>query len=156
MLWWVLACAEADVERPACDEVGELAAAVAPAGLEYDEFADGDAIPYGTPPQGGSPYSPLHVRTTGLADLGDGASVRLVAHHRDSEVLLGDTTYELRLVCANVGDDAGSWVGSDLHQRFDGYDLERLDGLEVRITATVADLVGGSVTGSLTGVLTRM
>lgn len=156
MLWWGLACAGADVERPACDDVGELAAAVAPAGVDYDEVTEGDAILYGTPPQGGSPYSPFHVRTTGLADLGDGATVRLIAEDIDGDVLLGDTTYELRLVCANVGDDAGSWVGSDLHQRFDGYDLDGLDGREVRITATVADLVGGTVSDSLIGVLTRM
>ncbi|MSQ04034.1 MAG: hypothetical protein EXR71_19465 [Myxococcales bacterium] len=156
MLWLALACAGTEPERPACDDVGEVAATVAPAGVSYDAVADGDALGYGTPPQGGSPYSPFHVRTTGLAALGEGASVRLVAQDLDGDVVLGDTTYELRLVCANVGDDAGSWVGSDLHQRFDGYDLDGLEGREVRITATVADLAGGSVSDSLIGVLTRM
>ncbi len=156
MFWFFFACAGPEVARPACDDVGDRAAAVAPAGVAYDDLAEGDPLPYGTPPQGGSPYSPFHVRTSGLVDLGEGASVRLVAEDIDGDVLLGDTTYELRMVCANVGDDAGSWVGSDLHQRFDGYDLDGLEGREVRITATVADRVGGSVSDSLIGVLTRM
>ncbi len=151
LLWW--GCAAGPAPTP-CEAVGADEATIVPAGA--DDFVDGDALPYGRPPQGGSPYSPYRVGVGGLEGLGDGASVRLEAYDLDEDLVLGDTTYELRLVCANVGDNAGRWVGSDLHQRFDGFELEDLDGRNARVTATVTDLSGNSVAAWLEGVLTPM
>lgn len=154
MLLWLVACAER--EPIPCEATGALFAELAPADVDYADFVTGDPLRYGRPPQGGSPYSPYRVRSSGLADLGEGAAVRLQAHDLDADVPLGDTTYELQLLCANVGDNAGLWVGSDLHQRFDGFELDDLEGRRTRITATVTDLDGLSVSASIEGVLERM
>lgn len=159
MLGWLLllvACVDAPTELPPCETVGDPDLEVAPSDLDFGAFTDGDPLYYGTPPQGGAPYSPFHARATGLAGLDDGAVVDLSAVDRDDGAALGAITYDVRFVCANVGASAGTWVGSDLHLRFEGWALEDLAGRRAELTVEVSDLAGTSVAATLDGVLTQM
>lgn len=156
LLLIVLAACAAPPEPAPCDAVGEPGLEAAPADVEFGDFSTGDAFLYGTPPQGGSPFSPFHARVSGVSDLDEGASINLHAVDASEDTLLGDTTYELRLVCANVGESSGQWLGTDLHQRFDGWALEDLAARTMRLTLTVTNQAGDEVETSLEGVLTPM
>lgn len=136
--------------------MGDPALEVAPSDLDFGVFQPGDALDYGTPPQGGAPYSPYHLRTTGLQDPGEGVVVDLWAVDTDDGSDLGSVQYDVRLICANVGDSAGWWVGSDVHMRFEGWSLDDLEGRSAELGVEVSDLHGGSVSTSIDGVLTRM
>ncbi len=143
-------------DRAPCDTLGDPGLEIAPADVDFGDFQAGDPLLYGNPPQGGAPYSPFHARVTGVPDLDDGASITLHAVDPTDDALLGDTPYEVRLVCANVGDSAGQWLGTDLHQRFNGWTLDDLEGRTMDLTLTIANQAGDGVEASLQGVLTRM
>lgn len=149
------ACAVAP-DRAPCDTLGDPGLEVAPADVDFGAFEDGDPFLYGTPPQGGAPYSPFHARVSGVADLDDGADVTLHAVDAADGTLLGETPYAVRLVCANVGESAGQWLGTDLHQRFDGWSLDDLEGRTMDLTLTITNQAGDSVDTTLEGRLTRM
>ena len=117
-------------------------------------LVDGAAISYGTPPQGGAPYAPFRLRTAGFEDTRDGLTVDMVATDGDTGALLGEATYVHFVTCANVGDNAGHYVGGELHMRFPGFTLEELEGRPVEVTITVEDVFGANVDSSVTGVLT--
>lgn len=151
---WLLACA-AEVPVPPCEEPEDPHLDIAPADLEFGDFVPGDILWYGTPPQGGAPYSPFHARAGGMSNLDEGVHVVLAARDADG-ITLGDVAYDVRFVCANVGDSAGSWVGSDLHLRFFDWSLEDLEGRSADVTITVTDQAGTSLEADLTGVLTLL
>jgi hypothetical protein len=155
-LWLVLACAPEPVELPPCEESADPGLDVAPSDLDFGVFQDGDPLLYGTPPQGGAPFSPFHARASGLDSLDEGSKVTLRAMDSDDGSNLGSIDYDVRFVCANVGDAAGSWVGSDLHLRFEGWSLEDLAGRSAEVTMTVTDLDGDSIEAALEGRLTLM
>lgn len=153
-MWWLVACA-AEVPLPPCEEPGEPHLEVAPSDLDFGEFTDGDALWYGTPPQGGAPYSPFHARAGGMTKLDEGVHVVLAAADVDGTTL-GDVAYDVRFVCANVGDSAGSWVGSDLHLRFFDWSLADLEGRTADVTIRVTDQTGTTLDADLTGLLTLL
>ena len=96
---------------------------------------DGIEIETGIPPQGGAPYARFRVRVAHV-DLSDGAEVAVQLF--DSEdAWIGGAEVMARFVCANVGDNADHWVTPEVHVRFDGRTLEALDGVPVRIEASV-------------------
>lgn len=76
-----------------------------------------DVLLYGTPPQGGAPYAPLYVRLRGVPE---SASTHFELSCTDAQTgeVLGLSTYDPTLLCANAGPHAGWWVGSSLHLRF--------------------------------------
>ncbi|NCG18873.1 MAG: hypothetical protein GWP91_07670 [Rhodobacterales bacterium] len=98
----------------------------------------------GIPPQGGAPYAPFGVRTRGISRDPEGLLIDLTAHHTTSGDLLGEASYTQRMICGNVGESAGFWVGSELHMRFYDYDIETLHGSEVEINITVSNQGGDS------------
>ena len=113
----------------------ELGLEVAPPGGDYGDLTDGGELWTGIPPQGGAPYSPFRVRLEGPADLFDGIDVRMAVTEGDEVV--ADDTIPMRLVCANVGESAGRWVGSEVHLIYTGHSLEDLSGRDVNVTVTV-------------------
>jgi hypothetical protein len=152
----LLACAPDPVEQTPCEEVGAPGLDLAPSDLDFGAFDDGDSLLYGTPPQGGAPYSPFKARASGIDGLDETTVVNLHAVDLDDGSELGDISYDVRFVCANVGDAAGSWVGSDLHLRFEGWSLEDLAGRSAEITMTVTAQSGDEIDAALAGLLTLM
>lgn len=122
---------------------------------DYGEHTTGDPVMCGHPPQGGAPYAPFRLRITGL-DGAAGLFVDMVATDTDTGAVLGSGSFEQRFTCANVGDDAGAYVGAELHMRFDGYDLEQLPGHEAEVEITVEDAEGQVLSTTLSGPLTLM
>jgi hypothetical protein len=103
---------------------------------------DGDPLWFGLPPQGGVPYAPFRFRIDGLNAAERGTSVSVVATDADSGERLGDIELVHRFVCANVGEDAGSYVAGEIHLRFWDYRLKELDGRTAEVVATVEDSLG--------------
>jgi hypothetical protein len=127
-----------------------------PAYLDVAHALDGwgldeTEIGCGIPPQGGAPYARFRLRIGDL-DLSDGGTVQLRLTDRDSGEQLGGAELPMGFVCANVGDDADHWVGSEVHARFDGFTVEELLGRRVAVEATVVSDTE-SVTTSGTGTL---
>lgn len=151
-----LGCGPEPAPPPPCEDIGAPGLELTPAGVDFGAFVDGGPLLYGTPPQGGAPYSPFNARASGLVDLDEGAHVRMWAVDTDDGADLGAAAYDLRFVCANVGDAAGWWVGSELHLRFEGWELDALEGRSAEVTVEVSDLSGAAVQASVEGVLTRM
>ena len=157
MIIFALACAGADPhEQTPCEELGSPGVELAPSDLEFGDFHDGDPLLYGTPPQGGAPYSPFKARASGMDGLDETTVVNLHAADLDDGTELGDISYDVRFVCANVGAAAGSWVGSDLHLRFQGWSLEDLAGRSAEVTMTVTTANGDEQDTALEGLLTLM
>jgi hypothetical protein len=157
MILLALACTDPDaLEQTPCEELGSPGLELAPSDLDWGEFEDGDPLLYGTPPQGGAPYSPFKARASGLDGLDETTVVNLHAVDLDDGATLGDVSYDVRFVCANVGVAAGSWVGSDLHLRFNGWSLDALAGRSAEVTMTVTTPGGDEVDAALEGVLTLM
>jgi len=156
-MWWALALACApDPEPPPCEDLAAPELQLTPAGVEFGAFVDGGPLLYGTPPQGGAPYSPFNARAAGLVDLDEGAHVEMWAVDAQDGAELGSAGYDLRFVCANVGEAAGWWVGSELHLRFDGWELDELEGRVAEVVVEVADPGGATVSARLSGLLTPM
>ncbi len=147
-------CAPGGPETP-CEADGEPTLEVVPTDLAFGAFVDGDPLLFGPPPQGGAPYTPLKVRASGLAGLGTGATIDLWGSDLEGEDL-GEVSYETRFVCANVGDSAGTWVASDVHFRYFGWDLDALGGRIAELTTRVTDTSGAELEVTLQGPLTPM
>lgn len=152
---FLLACA-VEPEGPPCEVSGDPGLEVAPADVDFGAFVDGDPLEYGVPPQGGALYSPFHARVHGVTDLDEGALIVLTGTDPTDGSLIAETEYELRLVCANVGDSAGQWLGTDLHLRFGEWTIEELVGQVMALELQIANLQGDSVSASLEGVLTPL
>jgi hypothetical protein len=156
MILALLACAPDPIEQTPCEQEGHPGLQLAPSDLDFGDFEDGDPLMYGTPPQGGAPYSPFHARASGLDGLDETTVVNIRAVDLDDGEELGDISYDVRFVCANVGDAAGSWVGSDLHLRFEGWSLEDLKGRSTEVTMTVTAPGGDEADAALDGFLMLM
>lgn len=144
------ACAS---ERPAPEgpalEPEVLSLEIAPPGGEYGDLVDGSSLWCGIPPQGGAPYTPILLRLTGQDDaLTEGIAVEAIAADAESGEPLLYTALALELLRSNVGDSAGSWVGSEVHLRYEGWSLQDLEGrsadLVVRVTSLAEPTVGAS------------
>ena len=122
--------------HPCDSDVGRLD--VAPPNGEFGELVDGGALWFGNPPQGGAPYSPFRLRILGDLAFGDGVSVEMMASDPSDGSELAYTTLAMGVACANVGESAGMWVGSEAHMRYDGFSLNALDGraAEIKLRAT--------------------
>jgi hypothetical protein len=146
----------AETEEPPCTVSGDPGLEVAPADVDFGGFVDGDPLYYGVPPQGGALYSPFHARVAGVTDLDEGALVSLTGTDPADGTVIAQTDYELRLVCANVGESAGQWLGTDLHLRFGDWRIDDLVGRAMRLELAVSNLDGDEAIASLEGVLTAM
>jgi hypothetical protein len=148
-----LACGPPPEPAP-CTVSGDPALKVAPVDVEFGAFQEGDPLYYGIPPQGGPLFSPFHARVSGIPSLDLGAVIHLVGWENDQ--ILASTDYTQRLVCANVGENQGQWLGPDLHLRFGDWSREDLAGRTLRLELEVANLDGVAAQGSLVGVLVEM
>ncbi|MEQ1502444.1 MAG: hypothetical protein ABMB14_09440 [Myxococcota bacterium] len=112
----------------------EMAVEAAPPHGDYGEFADGADLWCGNPPQGGAPYSPFKLRLSGPDEVGEGIAVEMTATDAATGEELAYTTLTMGLTCANVGENAGHWVGSEAHLRYGGWTLDALDGRLADVT----------------------
>lgn len=152
LAWLALAVGCAPLAEPPCAVVDEPGLEVSPSDVSFAEYLEGDPLPYGIPPQGGAPYTPLHARVFGL-DLAEGATVALWGEDPSDGAALGELDLVHRLVCANVGDSAGAWVASDLHFRFLGWSLDDLAGRSAAITVRITSADGEAVEATVKGPL---
>ena len=127
------------VQGPPCSQDAEPSFELTPSDADFGTHAAGDAWTYAPPPQGGAPYGPVDLRVQGLV-MDEPLRIYLEATDLDSGEELGSVMYNNRLVCANVGDSAGSWLGLDVHHRFFGYALEDLSGRAVELMVEVTDI----------------
>ena len=140
---WLLALVACDgptlpPPHPCDSDVVEID--VAPPREAFGAMDDGTALWCGIPPQGGAPYSPVRARVQGPAALFDGMWLELMAEDADTGEELSYTGLHMRMTCANVGESAGYWVGSEVHVRYPGYAVEDLDGRSAWLTARVTSL----------------
>ena len=152
----MLACAAPQPDAPPCAVSGNPGLEVAPADVDFGDFVDGDPLYVGFPPQGGPLYSPFHARVSGIAHLDIGAIATLTGTDPADGSAIASTEYTVRLICANVGESAGQWLGSDLHLRFGEWTTPELEGRAMHLELVVANLDGDAATSSLDGVLTEM
>ena len=143
------ACAEEPGLELACD-APRVEVEVAPPYGDFGDLRDGDDLFCGSPPQGGAPYTPLRFRAVGPEVLGDGVDVRVTAVDADTDEVLGDTQLSFGVVCANAGDSAGYWTGSEVHLRYDGWELPELEGRRARVTFGVNAFQQAAPAGSTT------
>ena len=106
----------------------------------FGSLQDGGALWYGTPPQGGAPFTPLRLRIRGPASLADGMRISMMTHDMVTDEELSFTELDTRMTCANVGDSAGYWVGSEVHMRYAGWSLDDLEGRQAAFTVQVTSL----------------
>ncbi|MEQ1565106.1 MAG: hypothetical protein ABMA64_05670 [Myxococcota bacterium] len=131
-------------EIPGPCESDRSALDVAPPDGAFGDLGDGDTLWCGNPPQGGAPYTPFRLRVRGPEAWEDGAEVLMTAADADGTEL-GWTQLTLGLTCANVGESAGSWVGSEAHLRYSGWGLDELDGMAATVTLSATALADPSV-----------
>lgn len=143
-------------ERPPCATDADPLLEAKPAEAAFGEHLAGDPLLYGTPPQGGAPYAPVDLRVSGLEGMAEGVLIELYGTDLDSGELLGTLQYPTRLVCANVGDSAGSWLANDVHHRFYGWELADLAGRAMALEVTVTDLEDNAVSTTLEATLVEM
>jgi hypothetical protein len=117
---------------------------LAPPEGDYGDLASGSDLWCGNPPQGGAPYSPFRVRLQGPEAYSDGIIVELTAVDADTDELLADTEVAIQPICANVGESAKWWVGSEAHMRYDGWSLPDLDGRDA-VFSVVVNAIHGDV-----------
>lgn len=155
MRWLILGllvgCGDPPPQAP-CEERGNPSLELTPSGVSFGDFDSEDPLEFGPPPQGGAPYAAVTARVDGL-DLVDGVTIALSAVDLDSSEDLGELSYETRLVCANVGDSAGTWLATDVHHRFFGFELDELGGRMAEVTMTITDSEGESVDASIVATL---
>jgi hypothetical protein len=147
------ACAEEPTLELAC-AAPEVEIEIAPPSGDFGDLHDGDDLFCGSPPQGGAPYTPLRFRAVGPEVLGDGVDVRVTAVDVDTEEVLGDTQLTFGVVCANAGDSAGYWTGSEVHLRYDGWELPDLQGRRARVTFGITAYQQAEPAGSTTSDVT--
>lgn len=130
-----------------CDR-GEPAVEVTPARGAWGELHDGGTLWCGTPPQGGAPYSPFRLRMHGPEVTGDGIEVELIATEQGTGEELAYTSLTMGLVCANVGENEGYWVGSEAHMRYT-LDLEDLAGRAAELLVRATSMTDPSVVAEM-------
>lgn len=117
-------------------------------GVEVMEFAqnlgegpmaDGDAVSYGTPPQGGAPYAPFQLRMQSSLAAGERVPLEAVAIEVATDMEIGRVEQTQSFLCANTGVHEGWLWGTEVHVRFPGIPLEDLDGREVRFEIALPD-----------------
>jgi hypothetical protein len=123
---------------------------VAPPWGDYGDFVDGVELWCGNPPQGGAPYSPFRFRLLGPEAFADGVELVMTAADPDDGTELGWTSLTMGLTCANVGESAGYWVGSEAHLRYSGWSLDELGGKAASITMEATAISDASVFASRT------
>lgn len=143
----------AEPSEPGCD-APPLRMQIAHLDSGFGEPADGGAIGYGWPPQGGAPYAPFDVRFSGLGT--HEALVEMRAVGVDDGVELGSAEYLQRFICANTGESEGWYVTSELHMRFFGFTLEELDGRVADMSVRVAGVDGEVAEVGFRGTLTPL
>lgn len=114
----------------------EVGLEVAPPDGGYGDLSLGGDLWVGLPPQGGAPYTPLRLRVSGPGAFYDGVNVDIDV--TEEGTLLAETSLPMRLVCANVGENAGHWVGAEVHLRWFGLALDELAARNVRVTVSVS------------------
>ncbi|HHO53066.1 MAG TPA: hypothetical protein ENK18_19860 [Deltaproteobacteria bacterium] len=144
-LIWLLGCSEEPIETPApilppCHS-DTLSIDAAPSRGAFGDLLGG-SLWCGNPPQGGAPYSPLRLRLEGSSGWSAGMFLELIATDLADGTELAYTALEMGLVCANVGESEGSWVGSEAHMRYDGRTLDDLEGRTAELTVRAAALEG--------------
>ena len=147
-----LACTDPQVAP--CEAIDDPFIDVVPAGMDFDAWESGDELVSAIPPQGGAPYTPLRARVGGLVDPELGVTLRVTGRDPSTDEEYGTLDNPSRLVCANVGDSAGTWLAADVHFRYFNWELSELDGREAEITFEVEDGEGNVVSTVLTGPLT--
>lgn len=130
--------------RHPCDAV-ETEVDIAPPRALFDDFGDGSELWGGTPPQGGAPYTPIRARVRGPMVLLDGMDMVVTVTDSSSAELLSHTELQTRMTCANVGESAGFWVGSEIHVRYPGWSTEQLTDREALMSVRVSSLDGSVV-----------
>jgi hypothetical protein len=143
-------------EGPPCASEGDPTLEVTPSEVAFGEHRDGDPLRYGPPPQGGAPYAAIDLRVSGLEGMAEGVLIALSGVDLDSGEELGALQYPTRLVCANVGDSAGTWLANDVHHRFYGWELEELAGRPLLLEVSVSDMEDNAVEASLDATLIGM
>lgn len=134
--------------HPCASDVDRLD--VAPPNGEFGELVSGGTLWCGNPPQGGAPYSPFRLRILGDVAYGDGVFVEMTAADSADGSELAYTSLNLGVACANVGESAGMWVGSEAHMRYDGFALDALDGREAEVTIRATAVSDPDVTVAYT------
>lgn len=134
------ACPEAPTLPPHPCHSDATAVDVTPAREPFGAMGDGTELWSGIPPQGGAPYTPLRTRVLGPEVLFDGMVLELVVEDDRTGEELSYSESQTRMTCANVGESAGYWVGSEIHLRYPGYSLEALEGRDATLTVRVTSL----------------
>jgi hypothetical protein len=116
---------------------------LAPPEGDYGDLDAGADLWCGNPPQGGAPYTPFRIRLKGPEAYEGGFVVSMTAVDLDTEETLANNEVALQPVCANVGDSAKWWVGSEAHMRYDGFALPDLADREAALTVAVAAIADG-------------
>lgn len=116
-------------------------------------LGDGTLVSFGIPPQGGAPFAPFLVRLHGAPPSPDGYLVEMDAYDHTLGESVGEGSYNQRFVCANVGENEGTRVASELHMRFFGWESADLADHPVTITIDVTPAEGPAVTASFEGTL---
>lgn len=142
------------VEQAPCEVVDDPLLELTPADTPFGEFETGDPLVFGPPPQGGAPFAAVNARVAGL-DLIDGVSIELEAEDMETGDELGALSYEARLVCANVGESAGTWLASDVHHRFYGWNLDELAGRSTELVMRITDRDGTVLEQSIEATLVQ-
>ncbi|MEZ4235332.1 MAG: hypothetical protein R3F59_04065 [Myxococcota bacterium] len=130
-------------EHPCATDAGRLD--LAPPGGDFGDITPDGPLWCGNPPQGGAPYTPFRVRVRGPEAFKEGVALEMVASDVQTGEELAYTELTLGLTCANVGESAGFWVGSEAHMRYDGWGLDELDGRTAAITVTGTAISDASV-----------
>lgn len=147
LLLLAASCADGPV-LPAhpCHAEADWTVEITPAREPFGSMTEGGPLWCGIPPQGGAPYTPVRARVRGPDSLRDGMQLYVVATDAETGEELSVTDLpSTRMTCANVGESAGYWVGSELHLRFPERTLQDLSEREVDLTLEVSTEDGSVV-----------
>ncbi len=116
---------------------------VAPPRGAYGELREDPSLWCGIPPQGGAPYTPLRgIRVRGPEALAEGLVIEVTVADVEASEELSYMELAARMTCANVGDNEGYWVGSEVHVRYPGYSLDDLAERDAELTVRVTSADG--------------
>ncbi|MCB9664318.1 MAG: hypothetical protein H6732_09405 [Alphaproteobacteria bacterium] len=116
--------------------------------LEFDielgdhGMVDGAEVPYGTPPQGGAPYTPFQLRVKAALEVTQRVDVTVRVTEEGTGTLLGEVVQPQAFFCANTGVHQGWRYGGEVHARYSGWRLPDLEGRAVEVTVEVPTPAG--------------